>query len=128
MSAKRLPLAMSFILLATACGPGASDGTAVLSGEVVIRANEWEFQPGSFKLEAGKKVKLVLQNTGRVEHNMMVAAGGDTLQLDALPGRSTSADFVPQQPGIYEVACTLPGHREAGMVGKVEVVQPLGGS
>lgn len=128
MSVRKLPLAVSLALLAAACGPGGSGEAPVLSGEVVVKASEWEFQPASFRVEAGKPVKLALQNAGRVEHNMVVTAGGNPVQLDVLPGRSATVEFVPQQPGVYEIACTIPGHREAGMVGKVEVVQPKGGS
>ena len=39
----------------------------------------------------------------------------------AEPGTSTTVLFTPTQTGEYEFECTIPGHREAGMVGKVIV-------
>ncbi|RDJ32215.1 MAG: hypothetical protein DWQ18_09125 [Crenarchaeota archaeon] len=37
------------------------------------------------------------------------------------PGESGSAEFVPTAEGTYYYICTVPGHREQGMVGKIVV-------
>ena len=43
------------------------------------------------------------------------------------PGASGQAIFVPSQPGEYYYICAVPGHRELGMEGKIEVA-PSGGA
>lgn len=41
-----------------------------------------------------------------------------TVHLSASPGERAIAEFTPKA-GTYDVVCTIPGHREAGMVGRV---------
>lgn len=110
-------------LLVAACGQ--AKPAPLASGQLVISASEWKFEPNSVRLEAAKPVKLVLRNVGKIEHNVVISApgaGGDRAQVDAGAGQTASVEFTPQEPGLYEIACTLPGHREAGMVAKLEVL------
>ncbi len=115
-----LPL---LVFLVSACG--GNQQASVSSGEVVIEAEEWKFAPSSIRVEAGKPVKLALKNSGKIEHNITVAgilADGKDLQLVAKAGESASLEFTPAKAGVYEVACTLPAHKESGMTGKIEIV------
>lgn len=103
----------------------------LISGEAVIEASEWRFAPGAFRVEAGKPIKLVLQNDGKIDHDVKltgIVVGGKEVQVAARPGEKASIEFTAPQAGVYELVCTLPGHREAGMVGKVEVVAAGAGS
>ncbi len=43
------------------------------------------------------------------------------------PGATGQATFVPSKPGEYYYICAVPGHRELGMEGKIEVA-PSGGA
>jgi nitrite reductase (NO-forming) len=42
--------------------------------------------------------------------------------MSTMPGGSTTIKFTPQEAGEYEVFCTVEGHKEAGMIGKLVVV------
>lgn len=120
---KVLLVTFGLAVVALACGPSAQAPMA--SGEVVIRATEWQFEPAAFKAEAGKSFKLTFRNEGKIEHDLTVPglkANGKALALNTQPGQSASAEVVADRTGVYEIACTLPGHKEAGMVGKLEVV------
>lgn len=45
------------------------------------------------------------------------------VQIASMPGMSALVTFTPTEPGTYEFYCAVPGHREAGMVGTVIVVE-----
>jgi uncharacterized cupredoxin-like copper-binding protein len=44
------------------------------------------------------------------------------VHMSTMPGGSTTIKFTPQEAGEYEVFCTVEGHKEAGMIGKLVVV------
>jgi len=39
-------------------------------------------------------------------------------------GANNSVKFTPSEPGEYELLCTVPGHKEAGMTGTLAVAAP----
>ena len=44
-------------------------------------------------------------------------------EVELMPGESSVETFIaPNQPGEYFVVCGIPGHLEAGMIGKMIVV------
>lgn len=49
------------------------------------------------------------------------AAGVPDVHVAAEPGQSASLEFTPLEAGEYEVFCSVPGHREAGMVAQLVV-------
>lgn len=44
-----------------------------------------------------------------------------TVHLHTVAGEAVTAAFTPTEPGTYEFYCSVPGHREAGMVGTLIV-------
>lgn len=113
--------------------------------EVIVQASEFKFEPASVEVTAGTPVRMTLQNTGTVEHDFSVAeipmvesaaastpmAGHEMSGMEDVPqlhvaaamGQSATVEFTPTKAGSYDFACTVPGHKEAGMVG-VLVVAP----
>jgi len=63
------------------------------------------------------KLKLVMPNESGVPHNIVVDGKGES---EVIPKGSTdfSADFTA---GDYQYYCSVPGHRQAGMEGKLTV-------
>jgi len=55
------------------------------------------------------------------EHDIQLFA---TLHVHALSNKQVTVTFTPTDPGTYEFYCTIPGHREAGMVGSLFVAAP----
>lgn len=49
------------------------------------------------------------------------AVGVPDVHVAAEPGQSASLEFTPLEAGEYEVFCSVPGHREAGMVAQLVV-------
>jgi plastocyanin len=90
------------------------------TAEVRIVSTEFGYAPAKVMVIAGRAVTLVLDNSGaETEHNLFVPAFGFRLQAKA--GETARKSTVFEKPGEYEYRCDLPGHREAGMWGKLIV-------
>lgn len=103
--------------------------------QIIVRAAEFSYAPAQINLRVGEKVTLVLDNEGKVEHDLEIVQlkaniGGQDLShgakqndvhIHAGPGEVQAITFTPLQSGEYKVFCTIPGHEEAGMVGVVNV-------
>lgn len=87
--------------------------------------DEFTFAPKQITLQAGQPVTLTLINKGKIEHD--VAVDGLRLRVPAsegqlvAPGKRASVTFVPTKKGTFEFACSVPGHKEAGMTGVIIV-------
>jgi uncharacterized cupredoxin-like copper-binding protein len=66
-------------------------------------------------------VTLVLDNKGLVEHDLHVDALN--IQVHAMAGQSAKVTVTADKAGNYDVDCTVPGHKEAGMKGAMVVAQ-----
>ena len=89
--------------------------------EVVLTATEWAFEPETITVEVGEPIILVLRNEGAIEHDVEFSAFG--LHVHAEMGTTATGSFVPDKPGTFEFACEILGHREAGMIGKLVVIE-----
>ncbi len=116
--------------------------------EITLNAVEgrpWRFEPAVLEARVGQRVKLTLVNEGRFEHDVEIpsvpsaaikATGGvehherlggghhdeGVIAAHAEPGTTATVTFTLTEAGEYEFSCTIPGHKEAGMVGKLVVV------
>jgi len=73
-------------------------------------------------LNAGKSfhafgVTLNEEGFGGILSGTDVAAANNPLK----PGEGGTSQFIPGEPGTYYYICTVPGHREMGMVGTIIV-------
>jgi uncharacterized cupredoxin-like copper-binding protein len=88
--------------------------------EIKITSTEFKFVPAKISAVAGRPVTLVLDNSkAETEHGIFVEALG--FRLNAKPGEIVRKTAVFDKPGEYEFSCDLPGHREAGMKGRLMV-------
>jgi len=125
-------------------GMGNMDMGTVASGQgpdvvIDIGVRNMRYEPASIEVPAGKTVQLNLRNMDGMEHDMQV----DGLMVEMMddgemagdhPGMSAGAVamhtvangtasmvFRTQQTGTFEFYCTLPGHKDGGMVGEMKV-------
>jgi uncharacterized cupredoxin-like copper-binding protein len=131
-----------FVLMLTACGASAAPSNVM---EITIETSDFKFQPNTIEVKMGQKVKLTLHNVGSLEHDFNVteipvtdvkssqSAGGHDmgsmskepqLHVSALNGKTSILEFTPTKVGTYEVACTVAGHKEQGMVATLIVKTP----
>lgn len=117
-----LGVALALIILAGGCGddsPGA-DLPAVegpVSPRIEITAHEMAFAPDAIAVEAGD-VEVVLHNDGTTLHDLRIE--DQQFIMEAKAGETTTSN-VTLEPGRYQLFCSLPGHRDAGMTGVLEV-------
>ena len=105
----------------------------------VDMADSMRFTPADLAIKRGETVKLVATNKGQVLHEMVLGTPEELKQHADLmkkfpemeheeahmthvkPGKSGEIVWQFDKPGEFQFACLLPGHFEAGMVGKVVV-------
>ena len=138
---KKVLLGLAFVLLLSACG-GATQSTT----EITVEATDFAYSPLSIIVPAGQPVTLTLKNAGKVEHDFVVekirltdvlASNSEPaehhqmghesdydLHFFAKAGETASLQFTAIEPGTYEIFCSIEGHKEAGMIGKLIVAAP----
>lgn len=89
------------------------------SGDITIEMIDVAFIPAEISIPANTDVRIVLPNAGAVVHNFNVDELGIHSE-DAQPGQSAEV-VINAPPGEYRFYCSVPGHREAGMVGILRV-------
>jgi uncharacterized cupredoxin-like copper-binding protein len=100
---------------------GQSSGSGADSVIDVV-ASEFKFQPTDITAEEGLAT-FVVRNTGVIEHNFIIElpSRDAVARIPNIEVGKTEQVSVQLAPGSYVTVCTLPGHREAGMVGTLTV-------
>jgi uncharacterized cupredoxin-like copper-binding protein len=87
---------------------------------VEITATDFSFNPVEIQVKAGEVVNLSLVNKDDDSvHDIVVP--GLRVRLLAPPGQKVTGAIRATRPGTYEFFCSIPGHRESGMVGRIIV-------
>jgi uncharacterized cupredoxin-like copper-binding protein len=106
---------------------------------VTVTMTEYAFSPSPIVLKEGVPTKLVLKNAGKEAHYFVAEQffkgiatrklqGSDGeikatnfTAVEVYPGKTLEWFLVPVQKGVYDLLCTVKGHAEHGMKGKIEV-------
>ena len=96
--------------------PAAGGDTAAAAQEVTVTSYDIYFDPKEFTIPADTDVKVSLPNAGAAPHNFSIDALN--VSVDIAPGE-TKDTTLKAAAGDYEYYCNVPGHKEAGMVGKM---------
>jgi uncharacterized cupredoxin-like copper-binding protein len=101
-------------------------------------SNALQFFPSQLEFESGKRYRLHLTNPSSQKHyftakdfadaiwTQKVDAGrveikGAIHELELRSGTEADWVFVPVKAGQYDLRCTIAGHAEAGMVGRITI-------
>ncbi len=98
--------------------PAASAGEAPAADSPVITMHDIYFDPTEFTIPANTPVKVSLPNEGAAVHDFSIDALGIAVTVN--PGETGEVE-INAPAGEYEFYCNIPGHKEAGMVGKLTV-------
>jgi len=97
------------------------------------------FTPSDIEVKAGETVRFFIKNTGQIPHEMVIgsledlkAHAAEMLTMPDMPhdepnmitlkpGQVGGLVWQFGEAGTVDFACLIPGHTEAGMVGKVKV-------
>jgi uncharacterized cupredoxin-like copper-binding protein len=98
-----------------------------------------QFVPARIDVKKGEQVRFVIQNKGALKHEFTLASVQDNDKHAELmkkypdmehddpnaksvdPGKTAEIMWRFSKAGTFEFACLIPGHREAGMHGFVNV-------
>lgn len=72
-------------------------------------------------VNVGDKVTIHVINGDPVAHDLTIDAYGMTTGELSLAGQEGMIQFTATQPGTFEYYCSIPGHKQAGMSGKLVV-------
>jgi nitrite reductase (NO-forming) len=88
--------------------------------EITVVGTEFSFNPSSITLSAGERVKIIFKNEGKAPHNLIIQGLGiGTRTIGG--GQTDTIEFTAPSSGTYTFYCSVPGHRSAGMEGRLEV-------
>lgn len=97
------------------------------------------FRPNSIQVSQGETIRFVVTNRGVTRHEFVIGDRAFQLQhmkemesmpdmkmdeaneLDLAPGQTKVLVWRFTRPGLLSFACDLPGHVQAGMIGKLMV-------
>jgi plastocyanin len=103
--------------------PPSSPAAGTAAGALMLAANpegQLSFNTKQLSAKAGN-VTITFTNKSPVEHNVAVAKGTAVLGSTPTFLGATRTLTLNLKPGTYTFYCSVPGHRQAGMVGTIIV-------
>ena len=118
----------------------AGEAKAVSRTVTFAMSDTMRFTPDKIEVKQGDTVRFVLQNSGKVLHEMVIGTKTDLQEHAALmmkfpnmeheepymahvaPGKTGEIIWKFNKAGDFDFACLVAGHYQAGMVGKIKVV------
>jgi uncharacterized cupredoxin-like copper-binding protein len=117
----------------------AGTAKAVTRTITVTMSDTMRFTPNLIEVKQGETIKMVVKNSGKVLHELVI---GTKAELDAhaalmvkfpdmahdepymahvAPGKSSPLIWTFNRAGEFDFACLIAGHYQSGMVGKIRV-------
>lgn len=105
----------------------------------VVMDDTMRFEPSQIEVKAGETIRFFVKNSGKIPHEMVIGSIAELKahaeEMKKMPdmqhaepnmitlkaGQRGGLVWTFDQPGTVDFACLIPGHMEAGMVGKVKV-------
>lgn len=105
----------------------------------ISMSDTMRFSPSVLTIKRGETVRFIVRNDGKTLHEMILGTEDELAKHAELmrrfpdmehdepymvhvkPGRTEDMVWTFNRPGEFRFACLVPGHYEAGMVGKVIV-------
>ncbi len=115
------------------------DLSRIIQVSMVERDGKMLYVPAQVEIRKGETIKFVIFNNGELEHEFVLASTEENLEhaemmmknpemrhadpnaMRVAPGQTSEIIWKFTKPGQFEFACLIPGHRDAGMIGTVDV-------
>ena len=114
-------ISMIVIIVLAGTGCQSRQATASQVADITVVMTEFKFSPDTITVRAGQHVRVTLDNKGTLKHDFHQSDLNLQAEVDA--GKKTVFEFTPTKVGTFDLTCDVPGHKDAGMVGKL-IVQP----
>ena len=123
----------------------AGDSNAVTRTINVGMSDKMRFVPERLDIKLGETIRFTVSNGGKVMHEFVLGTKKELDEHAALmkkfpdmehdepymahvaPGTKGEIVWMFNRAGEFDFACLLPGHYEAGMLGKIRVSEPRRG-
>lgn len=69
----------------------------------------------------GDTVRITIINGDPILHDFRIDALGVVSEQLTTDEQGTTVEFVADRPGEFDYTCSIPGHRESGMTGKIRI-------
>lgn len=101
--------------------PSASPGSSPAAGgnTATVYGEDIKFDPKEFTIAANTDVKVTFTNKGVLQHNFSL--DDPKVATKTINGGQSDTVTINAKPGTYQYYCSVPGHKEAGMVGTLTV-------
>jgi len=137
-TAVTLAAGLAAVLLAAGCGGGGGDnnktapapaapsngnGSATSGGTSLALAadkTQLKFDKNALSAPAGK-VTITMSNPSALQHDVAIEGNGVDVKGDVVGQGGTSTATTTLKSGTYTFYCSVDGHRQAGMQGKLTV-------
>lgn len=118
----------------------AGDAKAVKRTIEVAMTDNMRFSPERIEVKQGETIRFIHKNAGKIMHEFVIGTKKELDEHAALmmkfpnmehdepymahvgPGKVGEVVWTFNRPGEFDFACLIPGHYQAGMVGKIKVV------
>jgi uncharacterized cupredoxin-like copper-binding protein len=118
----------------------AGDAKAVTRIINVVMTDDMRFSPDRIEVKQGETIRFVHKNAGKIMHEFVVGTKkvldehaammlkfpnmehDEPYMAHVAPGKTVEMIWTFNRPGEFDFACLIPGHYQAGMVGKIKVV------
>lgn len=105
----------------------------------ILGSDEMRYRPSQITVKRGETVRFVIKNSGKTDHEFVLGTMSELKEHAELmrkhpgmehdepnqafvrPGETREIVWRFTKAGKVDFACTIPGHLEAGMVGKITV-------
>jgi uncharacterized cupredoxin-like copper-binding protein len=104
----------------TATTATSGSGGAAAGSPIAVTLKEWAIEPKTIQVPAGHQTFKVT-NTGRLKHNFSIIVNGQEVKTANLATGETATLEADIPAGTYDTLCDIPGHKQQGMAGTLEV-------
>lgn len=87
---------------------------------ITLSGNEFSYEPAAISAKVGQSITVTYTNTGKYPHDFVIDELGVKSQV-IKSGETDTFSFTPAKTGTFSFYCSLPNHREKGMVGTILV-------
>ena len=115
------------VLVGAACSGGSSEVSggggeqaAAAPAKAEVMLSDFKIEPTTISVPAGQPVEFTVMNHGQAQHTFAVDVNGKTYATDLIDPNGTATLDVPTlEAGVYTAYCTVPGHKDLGMIATV---------
>ncbi len=123
----------------------AGDAASVRRTIAITMTDRMRFTPDRIEVKQGETIRFTQKNTGKIMHEFVIGTKQELDEHAALmvkfpnmehdepymahvgPGKAGQIIWTFNRAGEFDFACLIPGHYQAGMVGRIRVIAAKGG-